>query len=280
MVPVDAVAEPVGDTVAEWGEGPCWDTGSGTLLWVDIPAGAIHRTDPHTGNTTTDRLPPPVSLAVPDHEGGLLVAAGHHLLTMDASGVVEQLYSLSLGGAMRFNDGKRDPIGRLWVGTMHTGKRSRQAALYRLDGETLTPVLGEVSISNGLDWSPDGATFYYIDTPTMRIDAFDYDLATGGLSRRRTFADLDEAGGRPDGLTVGPDGRIWVALIGGGALACYDPCGRLVAVARLSVSHPTSCAFGGADLYVTTARAPLSSVEESAEPLAGRLLRIPGAREW
>lgn len=270
---------PVGDTVAEFGEGPCWDRDTGTLLWVDIPAGAIHRTDPDTGRTTTREVPAPVSMVLPETGNSLLIAARHQLLALHENGALHEICALELDEAVRFNDGKRDPDGRLWVGTMHTAKLSGQAALYRLDNDTLTSMVPNVAISNGLGWSPSGETFYYVDTPTRRIDAFDYDRADAALTRRRTFADLTDTEGRPDGLTVAPDGTIWVALIRGGKVHCYGPDGVLRRVLRLPVSHPTSCAFDGtgSDLYVTTAREPLAADELAAQSLAGRLLRIPGA---
>lgn len=270
--------EAVGDTVAELGEGPCWDGETGTLLWVDIPAGEIHRTDPDTGRTATRKVTAPVSMVLPHTSNSLLIAARHQLLTLHENGALQEICALELDEAVRFNDGKRDPDGRLWVGTMHTAKLTGQAALYRLDNDTLTPIVPEATISNGLGWSPSGRTFYYVDTPTRRIDAFDYDPADASPTRRRTFADLTDAEGRPDGLTVAPDGNIWVALIRGGQLRCYDPGGALRRILKLPVSHPTSCAFdgAGADLYVTTATEPLTHQERAAQPLAGRLLRIPG----
>ena len=164
---------------------------------------------------------------------------------------------------------------------MHTDGQSGGAALYRLDAVgTLTPVISGLTTSNGLGWSPDGTKLYYVETPTRRIDVFDYDARVGAVSARRAFADLADEGGRPDGLTVDAEGGVWVALIRGGTLHRYCPDGRLDAVVALPTSHATSCAFGGpglADLYVTTARARLTDAERAVQPLAGRLLRLrPG----
>ena len=269
--------EAVGEVAAELGEGPCWDADTATLVWVDIPGGAIHRTVPETGATTTVRRSPPVSLALPT-ERGLLVALREQLVLLDEKGGSTLVAALPAEPGVRFNDGARDRSGRLWIGTMHTSREPGAAALYRLDrGGRLTRMLRGVTVSNGLDWSPNGRTLYYVDTPTLRIDAFDYEPHSGTITARRPFADLTDSGGRPDGLTVDAAGGVWVALFSGGALRRYTPEGNLDLIVPLPVTHPTSCAFGGADLgdlYVTTAREPLSAAARTEQPLAGRLLRL------
>ena len=137
-----------------------------------------------------------------------------------------------------------------------------------------------MTISNGLGWSPDGGTLYYVDSPTKRIDVLDFTPATGQVSGRRAFAALASASGVPDGLTVDAEGGVWVAVNGSGVLHRYAPDGRLDQVISLPVTHPTSVAFGGpglGDLYITTAREPLSPAEREEQPLAGRLMRLrPG----
>jgi sugar lactone lactonase YvrE len=189
---------------------------------------------------------------------------------------------------IRFNDAKADARGRLWIGSMHTGRQTG-ASLYRLDlddrseaGGALAEIVSGVTVSNGLGWSADGRLMYYVDTPTLRVDVFDYEPATGEATGRRPLVDVSDTGGRPDGLTVDAEGCLWVALARGGAIHRYTPDGRLDTVVPLPVSWPTSCAFGGPelrDLYVTTASEPLSDAARAAEPLAGRLLRLrPGVR--
>lgn len=262
--------EPVGDVVAGLGESPCWDAANAHLLWVDIPGGLVHRTDPADGSTVSTPYDGPVSLLTPTCTGSTLAAVGNKLL--DGA---ETVAALPQHPQMRFNDGGTDPRGRLFVGTMHTAKEPGTASLYRLDGERLTTVLDRVTVSNGLGWSPDASTLYYVDTPTLRIEAIDYEITTGTLGERTVFADVATSGGRPDGLSVDSEGCVWVALIGGGALHRYRPDGKLDRVLPLPVSHPTSCAFGGVDgdeLYVTTAIAPLTEAERAREPLAGQLL--------
>jgi sugar lactone lactonase YvrE len=289
-------AEPVGDVVAELGEGPCWDTSGpaaqvapvgpvgpadGTLLWVDIPGGRLHRTAPSSGETATVDLGPPVSAVLPTRDGEVLVSRRDRLVVIGADGAERTVAAISPPPAVRFNDGATDPQGRVWIGSMDTDERSALGILYRLDpGGVLTPVVTGVTVSNGLAWSPDGSSLYYVDSPTRQIDVLDFDQESGKVAGRRRFADLTSVPGLPDGLTVDTEGGVWVALHSGGALHRYGPDGRLDTVVSLPVSHPTSCAFGGpdlADLYVTTASAPLSAAERAAQPLAGRLLRLrPG----
>lgn len=274
------LAEPVGTAVADVGEGPRWDPLGGMLLWVDIPAGRVHRTDPASGETETVDLVPPVAAVFPMRGGGWLIAGQNSLVARDVDGSQRTLAGVADRPGMRFNDGACDPAGRLWIGSTHVDSRSGGAALYRLDsGGVLTPVVTGVTTSNGLGWSPDGTRLYYVDTPTRRIDVFDYSLSDGSVSGRRTFADLAGEGGRPDGLTVDAEGGVWVALVRGGALQRYSADGHLDAVVALPVSHPTSCAFGGpglAELYVTTAKGWLSGAQREEQPLAGRLLRLGG----
>jgi len=276
--------EPVGDVTAELGEGPYWRPEDDCLLWVDIPRGLLHMTRVQPAETITVELDE-VSAAFPALGGGILTAGGHRLTlraTRPGKGWAGQLVaSVPARQGVRFNDAAVDPAGRVWVGSMDISEKEPLGELYRLDsGGTLTPVVKGVMVSNGLGWSPDGTRMYYNDSPTRQIDMFDYDPATGEAFQRRVFADLSAADGVPDGLTVDVDGCVWVAMHGGGALRRFAPSGQPDAVVPLPVSKPTSCAFGGpglAELYVTTAGSGLSQAQRSAEPLAGRLLRLrPG----
>ena len=276
--------EPVGDVTAELGEGPYWRPEDDCLLWVDIPRGLLHMTRVQSAETITVELDE-VSAAFPALGGGILTAGGHRLTllaTRPGKGWAGQpVASVPAREGVRFNDAAVDPAGRVWVGSMDISEKEPLGELYRLDsGGTLTPVVKGTTVSNGLGWSPDGTRMYYSDSPTGQIDMFDYDPATGEAFQRRVFADLSAADGVPDGLTVDVDGCVWVAMHGGGALRRFAPSGQPDAVVPLPVSKPTSCAFGGpglAELYVTTAGSGLSQAQRSAEPLAGRLLRLrPG----
>jgi sugar lactone lactonase YvrE len=282
--------QPVGDVTAVLGEGPYWLPGESVLLWVDIPAGLLHRTEVPSGETVTTELGQ-VSAVFPARGGGLLYAAEHRLVlreTVPGQSVdfTERVVAAAPPQSeVRFNDGAVDPAGRVWIGSMHTVETHPLGTLYRLDpgataGAVLTPVAPGATVSNGLGWSPDGSRLYYADSPTRQVDVFDYDPATGAATGRRVFADLSAFDGFPDGLTVDGDGYVWVCMWDGGVLRRLDPSGALDAVVPVPVAKPTSVAFGGpdlADLYVTTARIGLSPEQFAAQPLAGRLLHLrPG----
>jgi sugar lactone lactonase YvrE len=284
MTRTEFAIEPVGEVAAELGEGPYWDESTSTLLWVDIPAGLLHRTDASTGHTDTADEGAPLSAALPAAGGGVLLARKHQLI-LRKDGHGDQVVARAAGqpDTVRFNDASVDPDGRVWVGSMDIAETDPLGVLYRLvpggqhPGGQLDPVVTGMTVSNGIGWSPDQHLMYYIDSPTRRVDVFTYYPEAGGLSARRRFADLSGAGGFPDGLTVDADGCVWVAVWAGGVLHRYTPAGQLDTVVTLPVSHPTSAAFGGEglrDLFVTTAREPLSAAERAAQPLAGRLLRL------
>jgi sugar lactone lactonase YvrE len=287
MMTVDtaAVVEPVGDVTAALGEGPYWVPEDDCLLWVDIEGARLHRTYFPAKETVTDS-PGPVSAAFPAVGGGILIAGGAALTLLfpaerGGQWVARTIADTPARDGIRFNDAGVDPAGRVWVGSMHMTEAEPLGELYRLDpGGRLNPVVKNVTVSNGLGWSPDGSRLYYADSPLGRVDVFDYDPATGEAFARRTFADLSAAEGVPDGLTVDADGCVWVAMWGGSALRRFTPDGEPDAVLPVPVSQPTSCAFGGpdlADLYITSARVGLTEDQLAAQPLAGRLLHVrPG----
>jgi sugar lactone lactonase YvrE len=263
---------------AQLGEGPRWDAATGTLLWVDIPARLVHRYDPAAGADTSQEVGDVVSLALPRKRGGVVVGLpdGLHLLDGRPSTLVAPIEAQRRD--TRTNDGACDPVGRLWVGTMALDERSPVAGLYRVDPDmSVTAVLAGTTITNGLGWSPDGTRFYFIDSPTRRVDVFDFDLVMGKLENRRPLAAVEVEGAVPDGLTVDAEGCLWVALHGGWGLRRYSPDGELLGTVDLPVARVTSCCFGGEglrDLYVTTRREGLSEAEHAAQPLAGALLRL------
>jgi sugar lactone lactonase YvrE len=176
------------------------------------------------------------------------------------------------------NDGSCDPAGRLFAGTVAISGAPGRGTLYRL-GPALEPevVLSPVTVSNGIDWSPDASLMYYIDSPTRAVDVFDYDITTGTPSRRRTLVAVGENDGVPDGLTVDADGYVWVAFCGGWCVRRYAPDGQLERVVQQPVAAVTACAFGGPelnDLYVTTASEGLTAAEKFEQPMAGALFRV------
>jgi sugar lactone lactonase YvrE len=272
---------------ARLGEGPVWDERRQCLWWIDILGGLVHRLNPATGAVNAIAAGHDVGALALCDDGDLLIALPGQLVALDPeTGRRVVLAPVALPG-QRFNDGACDPRGRFWVGTLSYDRTPGAGALYRLapgarlvSGGRLVPALTGVTVSNGIDWSPDGALMYYVDTETARIDVIDFGVAAGTLGTRREFAAIDPADGVPDGLAVDAEGGIWLALFGGHRVIRLDADGRLDREIRLPVSHPTSVAFGGpdlTDLYVTSATRALSAAELAEQPLAGALLRLrPG----
>jgi sugar lactone lactonase YvrE len=275
------------------GEGSLWDDRAGRLLWVDIRSGEIHAFYPDGG---TDRLlfkcGQTVGTVV-QREGGGLVAAmadGFHFID-EAAGESRKILDPEQDKPQnRFNDGKCDPAGRFWAGTMNDIHHSRgEGSLYRLDPDmSCRKMIGGVSVSNGIAWSPDSATMYYTDTRTRVIWAYDYDMETGNISNRRTVVEITAGEGGPDGITIDAEGMLWVAQWGGWQAARYDPAtGKKTGRVDVPAARVSSCALGGAnlnELYITTAREGLSEKEQLGQPHAGCLfvarVDVPGLRAY
>lgn len=277
-------AELVVDSKDRVGESPTWVDRSGRLYWVDLLSGRIHHLGTATGEHEILDLATPVSAVAPRRDGGLVVAGGSMFGLIDEGGTIIRALA-DTGeerGTFRLNDGKCDPQGRFWAGSAVVSGAPDGAGLLRLDPDgKVTRVLGGISMSNGLGWSPDGRTFYYVDTPTQRIDRFDCAPETGDLTNRRVFVSIPRNDGLPDGLTVDAEGDVWLALFGGSVVRRYAPDGTLVQVVQVPASQVTSCTFGGDGLdtlFITTAREGLSDTDLAAEPLAGGVFSChPGA---
>lgn len=274
MPDVERVVPPV----AELAESPVWDPATTSLLWVDIPAGAVHRYRPESGDETVLVAGEPVGAVGVRVGGGLVLAAGLGVELVDLDGSRRVLAKVDVGD--RMNDAKCDPFGRFIAGTLRADETPGGAGLYAIESDGTVRVLrSDVTLSNGLGWTADCRTMFHIDTTDEVVYAYDYELDTGTLGKRRVFADLRDELGRPDGLAV-DTGGVWVAVAGGGRVQRYLLDGTLDRVVRLPVRKVTSCAFGGADLrdlYITTSRVGLSPEELAAEPDAGALFRCrPG----
>ena len=265
------------------GEGPIWHAEASALVWVDIEYRRVHMSGAE--GTRTYVVPAPVGVAVPRVDGGLLLALGTSVATLELNGGAIETVARLPGvddARTRFNDGAVDPVGRFWAGTKAPSDRPECAALYRLEGQgELTRVLGGVTISNGLAWSPDARTFYYIDTPTRTITRFPVDIDTGALGTAAIHADTSSLSGWPDGMTIDCDGNLWVAFWDGWAVRCFSGHdGSLLEEIAMPVARPTSCAFGDSGmrhLYITTARTGLDAAALAEQPLAGSVLAIePG----
>jgi sugar lactone lactonase YvrE len=252
------VTRPLLDHRCDLAEGPVWDAARGALWWIDIPRGHVHRLTLGADDLVTLELGTTVGAVALRDGGGLVAAVADGFLLLGESGEVERRIPVAEPAGNRFNDGKVDARGRFWAGTMAIDETPGRGALYRLDPDgSVTQLLDGVGLSNGVDWSPDGRTLYYVDSLTHRVDAFDFDPATGEISNRRMLVDLDDS--VPDGLTVDADGCLWVAVYGRWKVCRYSPDGELVSELELPTRRITSCTFGGAGLdvlFVTSAARP------------------------
>lgn len=274
------------DAKARLAEGPSWDAEEKRLYWVDIEGFKLHIYEPDSGRDTVHEMGQHIGAVVPYDRHLVMVALknGFHLYDLAAGKLTLLLNPESHRDDNRFNDGKCDANGRFWAGTMSLTDKKNQGALYCLlnDGHVRT-VLTEVSLSNGIGFSPDHKKMYYIDTPTGRIDQFDFDLDSGEISNRKSLFSLPEGTGFPDGMTVDAEGMIWVAHYGGSQVSRWNPdTGSLIQHIEVPASQVTSCCFGGEDLdelYITTARNGLSEDKLVETPHAGGVFRVrPGVK--
>jgi sugar lactone lactonase YvrE len=253
-------AEPFTDPVAYHAEGPVWSESWGGLRWVDMLAGDVLSLA--ADGSVARRSVGTIAAALRPRAGGGAVIGVERGFVLEApDGELTRLGELWDDPGVRMNDGGCDPAGRFYCGSMAYDHRPGAGALYRLDPDgTVEVAMRDVTISNGLEWSPDGSRAYYNDTATGEVSALDADLTA-----RRTFARIASDDGAPDGLTVDAEGGVWVALYGGSAVHRYTPSGALDAVVELPVTKATACTFGGPDLrtlFITTSREDLPDDEQ------------------
>ncbi|XP_027132245.1 regucalcin isoform X1 [Larimichthys crocea] len=270
------------------GEGPVWEESEQTLLFVDIAGQKIHQWSSTTNQIQSVETADMVGFAVPRQSGGYVAGVGRSIVAVDwSTQMMSSLVEVDEDKPNnRLNDGKVDPVGRLLAGTM--GKEVRPAEVQRQQGSLfsvtsdliVTKHLNQVDISNGLDWSLDQKTFFYIDSLSRTVDAFDYDSHSGQIGNRRVVYRMEEGEGLPDGMTLDVDDRLWVACYNGGRVINIDPAtGVRLQTVSLPVMKTTSCCFGGpdfSDLYVTSASLGLDQSEKRQQPLAGDTFRVTG----
>jgi len=267
--------EPIGEYRAQWGEGPIW--WEGFLYYVDIEKHKIIRFDSKSGDEVIFEVGERVGTVVPREEGGLVWAGDNGLSFLDEfTGISTHITDPEPDKENnRFNDGKCSPDGRFFAGTISLKKVEGDATLYRLDADqTIHTAHSGVTNSNGIVWSTDGSTVFYIDTPTREVLAFDYNSETGALSNKRVAFTTTQIDASPDGMTIDEDGNLWIAFCHGACVVQYSPDGKLLQKIDIPCLETTACAFGGHyfdELYVTTG-IHKSEVEEHA----GRLFVIKG----
>jgi sugar lactone lactonase YvrE len=271
------------------GESPVWHPVEQQLYWTDIPGKTLHCHAPSSGQHRSWKFDVEIGSLAPMRDGGLLLAKRDGLWRFDPETsrqhpLSEAPYDIS---CERFNDGKCDPQGRFWVGTIYEPRDPPLAALYCYEkGKVLRRVTGDITTCNGLGWSPDGCTLYFSDTKAHTIYTQDFDANTAGIGPRRVFAQfplkqtdqaLNDYGGRPDGAAVDVEGAYWCAMFEGQRLLRLSPEGKLLQEIRLPVRCATMPCFGGPDLktlYITTSREKRPDAELADQPLAGRVLTM------
>lgn len=267
---------------AQHAEGPLWDAETARLWWVDIVGERVHRFDPQSGDDRSWKTKGQPGGVVLDAAGEPLVASPDGLARLDRStGTIDLCVPIAPEKTEnRMNDAKVDHRGRSWVGTMAFDKRPRAAALYRINGDKVTCMVEDLTISNGPAFDESQGRLYLADTGIGVVDVFEMDSAAGAISRRKHFLDFNEAQFWPDGMTVDDEGMLWVALGRSGAVHRYRPDGTLDGVVELPTTNPTSVAFGGADggdLYITTSWSDVEPEHRASQPSSGAIFRCrPG----
>jgi sugar lactone lactonase YvrE len=281
---VDTMVEIVCDAHAGTAEGPLWDDRRQQLVWTDIPDETVHFTDLSSGKDTAVDIGTRVGCIVPRSGGGYALGTSQEFWLADDDDLASAQKRIRITDEtlVRTNDGKCDAAGRFFAGTAAQDGRWGTGALYRLDADmSVNLVLPGVTCANGLGWSLDAKTMYYVDTPTYRIDAFDFNPESGTLSNRRIFARI-EGGGRPDGLCIDSEGCLWVAIWLGWEVHRYAPDGRLLQRVSVPTAMVSSCAFGGPDLDVlciTSASGGLMKRQRQEQPHAGAIFAFtPGVQ--
>ncbi len=274
------------DSQSELGEGALWNYKTGELLWINITGNILNFYNPGTGNNKEMFTGQMIGTVVPEESGKVLVALKNGFYQLDPQTGSKKLIANPEENipTNRFNDGKCDPSGRFWAGTMDLEIRPGLGALYRLDPDsTVHKMIDKVGISNGIVWSQDYKKMYYIDSPTQKVVVYDYDNETGEISNAKVAIEIPVETGLPDGMTIDAEGNLWIALYGGSAVGCWNPeSGKLLRKLDVPAKNVTSCAFGDEDLetlYITTARQETSPEELEKYPFAGGVFKTrPGVK--
>lgn len=271
------------------GEGPLWIAEPGCFFWVDIEKGNLHRYHLATEKLEIRHFPHRLAVVLEGQNGKLILGLDRKLVRYDwETEVIEELCEVESDLTLnRFNDGKVDPQGRIWIGTLSTLFTEGSGSLYRI-GTDLKPLtqLKNLTISNGMAWTADQRTFYFIDTPTKKIQEFAFDPKTGAIEFRRIAVEIPEVLGFPDGMCIDREGMLWVAHYAGSGVYRWDPStGQLLDKIELPVPHVTSCCFGGENLdlmLITTAQENLTADDLKKYPQSGDvfLVKVEGIESF
>jgi sugar lactone lactonase YvrE len=268
------------------GEGSLWHPIQQVLYWVDIEKMEVHSLEPCTNMHKVWLFGKRVSALVPSVNGNIIMALQGEIAELDiTSGTIKTLARLeSHLPQNRCNDGKCDAAGRFWIGTMHVDCKVGAGSLYCIDSHlNITKVLQNLTIANGMGWSPAGDVMYFIDSEDRKVRSFDFSTDKAELDNEKTVVSFDNKAEMPDGMCVDNEGMLWIAFWGGSRVGRYDPLtGEALSEIEVPAPHVTSCCFGGEDLttlYITTARQGLSEDQLERHPLSGSIFScIPGAK--
>lgn len=270
-----------GTPTAMLGEGAIWHPEKEALLWVDITSGKVYMYKPDKGMIHDISLESMVGTIVPATGDYFAVAAQETgIFGLKEDGTKQKITDFPADALpnVRFNDGKCDPAGRFWVGTMEKTAKENAAKLYMFKDDSLHIKENNITISNGIVWDTNKNIMYYIDTPTQQVVAYDYEPETGAISDKRVVIEVPKEKGSPDGMSIDAEGKLWIAHWGGNGVYRWDPeTGNLMEKIEVPAPNVTSCAFGGPDLttlYITSAREGLSDEQLEAYPLSGSLFVI------
>jgi L-arabinonolactonase len=263
------------------GESPVWSPEEGALYWVDIPKGLIRRYVVSNQETSLWQLPASIGSFVFRRNGGMVVALKNGIHFFDpATNQLSQVHNPEPDlPENRFNEGKCDPRGRFFAGTMNEVIRGKPSgSLYRLASDRkLDLILPSITVPNGLAWSPEGTIMYFADTRRHVIYAFDYDLDEGTPHNKRVFVDLSSYEGLPDGATVDSEGCLWSAMFSGGRIVRYTPKGKIDRAIGFPVTQINSLTFGGSDMrtiFVISSKHLLNDAGLASQPLAGNIFAV------
>ena len=266
----------ISEVVSDLGEGPIWSPQTNCVTWTDITQSVFHTADIDTGATQSFSAPSMVGAIAHTHGGDYVAANQEGFAFVGIDGKFSQLHSF-LADDMRMNDGKVDPVGRFWAGSLALSFEAKRGSLYVLEKDgSYRSVLDKCTLSNGMGWSPDAHYFYYIDSIPGVLKRFDFDSVHGLVSNPIDLVTFDTSKGIPDGMSVSSDGKIVIALWDGGRVEIYEPDGTKAAEIELGVSRPTSCTFGGTDGNVLIVTSASQGIDRSKEGLAGKILAVTG----
>ncbi len=268
-------------TLCQLGEGAFWDGANMRLFYVDITGSKLFAYYPETGKKSTWDMPSMIGTVVPEDSDHVIVALtdGIYRFELSSSKFTFLIRPLEHTDSQRFNDGKTDPSGRLWVGSISLQGEEKKSFLYKIEHDSVaTSMLDGITISNGIAWSSDGRKMYYIDTPTRVVREYEYNLENGTIRNATIAVAIPDSLGSPDGMTIDDQNMIWVAMWGGSSVCRFNPdTGELLEQIKVPAKNVTSCAFGGKDrniLFITTASNYDDTLAQKMYPDAGSLFKV------